>query len=66
VSEHSARKFAQVVFEQHCHEGEFTIDVTDLDLQMVKKALEDLGCLVEAETFRPRLTVSCPDGVRSA
>jgi hypothetical protein len=64
VSEHNARKFARVVYDQHCHEGTFTIEVDELEAATVKSALEELGCIVKQEKFRPRLTVTCPEAVK--
>jgi len=59
VSEESARRFARFVLEEHRESGTFEIEVADNELRFVKETLETLGCDVEVDTFRPRLTVTC-------
>ncbi len=60
VSLESIHRFARIIFDEHCHEGVFTIDVDSSSASAVKSALEELGCAVEQHLFRPRLIVTCP------
>jgi hypothetical protein len=66
VNDTSARKFAKYVFEEHRAAGTFEIEVADSDLFAVVAALEELGCEVQTDQFRPRLTVICPTPVPTA
>jgi hypothetical protein len=57
---HAAIRFAQAVYDEHCHEGTFVIAVSSVDALPVVEALESLGCKVTRHPFKDELTVVCP------
>lgn len=58
----TAQRFAETSIRLFQSEGTFHIDVPeDMSFEEVTAAFEKMGCRVDREPMRRRLTVVCPD-----
>lgn len=61
MPQQAALRLARSLFEEHCHEERFDVELMGEDVESVADAFRLLGCRVEKHRFKDRLTVLCPD-----
>ena len=62
MAEPPSMRLAQAILEENSHLVTFDVDPMDEHAaELLTKALESCGCIVQQDQFSTRLTIRCPD-----